>query len=166
MQKHPNDGSNDNPDEFSEFRDKKHVDVEGAENIQVGAEEANRPPAQAMQSHPDAAQPNAGTPHYGHFGDKDAAAAASSAAASDRPAGTNPGGTAAPSTTDPNQRGSTPQNLNPGVVVNQQDAPEEDSRAAFKADDPRYGGGTRNWPTNEPANPTTEGPDPNKDNLL
>jgi len=154
MQKNPNDGSNDNPDEFSELRDASQ-----AENLKSGKESAGQPMNQADIPNPAATQPDAGSPHYGDFGKKH------NELVDDQPAGTNPGGTAAPTTTDPNQQGGAAQNLDTSDVVATQDAPEEDRRAAYAADDPRYGGGTSNWPTNEPANRTTDGVDPS-DNIL
>lgn len=157
MHKNPNDGSNDNPDEFSEFR--KPDENKNVFNLKEGKEVADQP----LQPNPQAAQPDAGTPHYGDFGKQPATAAPAST--EHKPAGTNPGGAAAPDTIDPNQRGSVPQNLDTAGVVNAIGAEDDESRAAWAKDDPRYGSGTRNWPTNEPGNPTTEGPDPNKDNL-
>ena len=80
-------------------------------------------------------------------------------------AGNNPGGAAAPSSADPNQRGSVPQNLDNADVLDHVDDSYAAQRESYRRDDPRYGGGTRNWPTNEPANRTTEGCDPNGDNI-
>ena len=154
MQTNPNDGSNDNPDEFSEFRDPQHPN-----NIKSGEQNADQPMKQAQQPDPAAAQAEAGSPHYGDFGHK------STELVDDQPAGTNPGGTAAPTTEDPNQQGGAAQNLDTADVIAKQDEDEEDRHMAYKADDPRYGGGTSNWPTNEPANRTKEGLKP-EDNIL
>lgn len=101
-----------------------------------------------------------GTPQYGDFGHVETQNSAGNQP--DRHAGTNPGGEAAPSTTDPNQRGSVPQNLNPGEANRVSDDDYEDQREGWAKDDPRYGGGTRNWRTNEPANHST-GAEPETD---
>ena len=55
----------------------------------------------------------------------------------------------------PEQRGSTPQNLDPSEVRHVEDAEYDEQREGWAKDDPRYGGGTRNWATDEPANHTT-----------
>ena len=101
-----------------------------------------------------------GTPQYGDFGHPDAQNSATTQP--DRQAGTNLDGQAAPSTTDPNQRGSVPQNLNPEEANLVKDDSYEDQREGWAKDDPRYGGGTRNWRTNEPANHST-GTEPETD---
>lgn len=117
-----------------------------------------------MQTHPDnhdenttpnpAANTSASTPQYGEFGHAEAAAPTPEQLAS-RPAGTNPGGVAAPSYVEPEQRGSVPQNLDPEAVRDVKNAEYDDQREGWAKDDPRYAGGTRNWPTAEPANQTT-----------
>jgi hypothetical protein len=112
------------------------------ENIERGTHSAN---SGATTGHSD-------TPKYGDFGH---VAGQPTNQQSDRPAGTNPDGEAAPSTADPNQRGSVPQNLNPTEVRNVEDEEYRDQREGWAKDDPRYGGGTRNWATNEPANKST-----------
>ncbi|QNE38573.1 hypothetical protein F1C16_02910 [Hymenobacter sp. NBH84] len=158
MQKHPNDGSNDNPDEFSEFR--KPHENQDVFNLKEGEEVAEQP----LQPNPQAAQPNAGTPGYGDFGKQPHT---TTSGTEHKPAGTNPGGAAAPDTVDPLQRGGVAQNQDPSGVAKAMgdDAQEDESRTSWADDDPRYGSGTRNWHTNEPGNPTTVGPDPNEDNL-
>jgi len=156
MQKNPNDGSNDNPDEFSELR--KSNENNDSFNLKQGEEAADH----GMHPNPQAAQPAAGVPNYGDFGKQPAT---NTATTEHKPAGTNPGGEAAPDTVDPNQRGGVAQNQDPLGVVASIGAEEDESRASWADDDPRYGSGTRNWPTNEPANPTIEGPDPNENNL-
>lgn len=151
MSTHPNDGSNDNPDEFSEFRKPRDTN-----NLKEGKEAAQEAP----HSNPNDSKPAPGTPHYGAFGTQE-----TPSDTEHKPAGTNPGGAAAPDTVDPLQRGGVAQNQDTQEVVNSLDAPEDERRASYADDDPRYGSGTRNWPTNEPANRTTEGSDPNEDNL-
>lgn len=116
-----------------------------------------------MQTHPDnhdenptpnpAATTSARTPQYGEFGHAEAPAPTPEQLAS-RPAGTNPDGVAAPSYVEPAQRGSVPQNLDPEGVRDVKEAEYEDQREGWAKDDPRYGGGTRNWATAEPANKT------------
>ncbi|SHK86946.1 hypothetical protein [Hymenobacter psychrotolerans] len=116
------------------------------ENIQDGTQRAGTAPQAA-------GMPGAtSTPQYGDFGHAPEAAAPR---IESRPAGNNPGGTAAPSYTEPDQRGSVPQNLAPGTVQNVENAEYDEQRAGWAKDDPRYGSGTRNWETEEPANPTT-----------
>jgi hypothetical protein len=117
-----------------------------------------------MQTHPsnqdENTTPNSagttptGTPQYGEFGHADDAALTPEQLAS-RPAGTNPGGVAAPSYVEPEQRGSVPQNLDPQAVRDVKEAEYDEQREGWAKDDPRYAGGTRNWPTAEPANKTT-----------
>ncbi|WP_303310952.1 hypothetical protein [Hymenobacter sp. BT730] len=137
MQKNPNDGSNDNPDEFSELRNNQQPD-----NIRRGTST----PAQSTSgvAGQDASVPNtsATTPSYGEFGAPQNAA----------PVEGVPGGVPAPSTPAPEQRGSAPQNLATGEVKAAHNAESDERRASYKEDDPRYGSGTRNWETREPAN--------------
>lgn len=137
MQKNPNDGSNDNPDEFSEFREKPVPDNLKATAVPLTGGVAGQ----------DASIPNtaATSPAYGEFG------APHANASNDVPAG----GVAAPSVAAPEQRGSAPQNLATDEVKATQQAPGEERREAYKQDDPRYGSGTRNWETSEPANRST-----------
>ncbi|GAA4005137.1 hypothetical protein GCM10022408_16200 [Hymenobacter fastidiosus] len=150
MAHNPNDGSNDNPDEFSEFRKKSTDGDAKAENLREGEKRAADVTAPAPS----------GTPAYGDFGHSP------DNPVTDRAAGTNPGGVAAPSTAAPEQRGGAPQNVDTPAIQATLNASEEDSREAFKADDPRYGGGTRNWETAEPANRTQRSAeDPNENTL-
>jgi len=129
------------------------------ENIRRGTEDANAAASAAGHTAGQgAALPNtsAGTPNYGDFGHADpAGSTAQTDMTSSRPAGNNPGGTAAPSYAEPDQRGSVPQNLDPEAAREVQDAGYEEQREGWAKDDPRYGSGTRNWATNEPANPST-----------
>ena len=115
------------------------------ENIEQGTQRANSAPAEAGVTGASS------TPQYGEFGHAETPAAAAGKHES-RPAGTNPGGVAAPSYTEPDQRGSVPQNLAPDEVRKVADAEYDDQRAGWAKDDPRYGSGTRNWQTEEPAN--------------
>ncbi|WP_139923541.1 hypothetical protein [Hymenobacter sp. DG01] len=97
--------------------------------------------------------PEAGhhTPQYGEFG-KPTEAAATQARQGDS---ITQGGQAAPSVAFPEQRGSVPQNLDPSLAREVADAEYGVQREGWAQDDPRYGGGTRNWATNEPANHST-----------
>ena len=116
-----------------------------------------------MQTHPSdhdenttpapTANTSADTPQYGDFGHAEAPNLTPEQLAS-RPAGTNPGGVAAPSYAEPEQRGSVPQNLDPEGVRDVKEAAYGEQREGWAKDDPRYGGGTRNWATAEPANKT------------
>lgn len=135
MKKHPNDGSNDNPDEFSEFRKDPEAD-----NLRIGEDLAETPQVSSRPQH---------RPAYGDF---DHVAPQEQDAS--ETAGINQGG-AAPSTPHPEQRGDAPQNLNNEAVLTTQQQSTADQREAQKLDDPRYGSGTRNWATNEPANRST-----------
>ncbi|RYU79567.1 hypothetical protein [Hymenobacter persicinus] len=154
MAHNPNDGSNDNPDEFSEFRKDKDATTGNAkaENHREGEKRADAPLTPTPS----------GTPAYGDFGHDPNTRSTTT----DQPAGMNPGGVAAPSTAAPEQRGSAPQNLNPDAVRATQNASEEERREAYKQDDPRYGGGTRNWESEEPANRTRNSAEDPNDNLL
>ncbi|GAA3953564.1 hypothetical protein [Hymenobacter algoricola] len=152
MAHNPNDGSNDNPDEFSEFRTKSTDKDAKAENHVEGEKRAG-------DSAP--AAPS-GTPAYGDFGHEPGAPNATAA----RPTDATPHGVAAPSTAAPEQRGGAPQNLDTAAVRATNNASEEDSREAYKKDDPRYGGGTRNWETDEPANRTEHSAEDANDNTL
>lgn len=150
MQTNPQSAQDDNwaDDEFEHGRT--------PENIERGTQDAKAPTTTGHTAGEGATLPNTsnGTPDYGDFGHADPAGAPSSLTNS-RPAGVNPGGTAAPSYAEPDQRGSVPQNLDPEAARAVQDAGYEEQRAGWAKDDPRYGGGTRNWATNEPANPST-----------
>ncbi|GGF18364.1 hypothetical protein [Hymenobacter cavernae] len=137
----------------------------GAENLKVGRDLGKQDGDAGEGQHPHVAGQDAvpntasDTPHYGTFGvPSDQGEVLGSA-------GNNPHGAAAPSTTDPDQRGSVPQNQDNADVLDHIDDSYNAQRESYRRDDPRYGGGTRNWPTNEPANRTTEGPDPNEDNI-
>ncbi|TGE25272.1 hypothetical protein E5K00_08805 [Hymenobacter aquaticus] len=163
MQNHPNDGSNDNPDEFSEFRKDKNQEPE---NHREGAARAGAS-AENGADMTAAPKPNTstGTPSYGEFGGAAPAAATTGSDVYSHPAGNNPGGIAAPNVTEPDQRGAAPQNRATDTVVASQNDDAESRREAYKEDDPRYGSGTRNWASEEPANRSTGPEDPN-DNAL
>ncbi|WP_426490960.1 hypothetical protein [Hymenobacter sp. 102] len=102
---------------------------------------------------PDSPTPNSNTPQYGEFG-KQTTAEAHQHAQNEH--SVTEGGAVAPPTAFPEQRGSTPQNLDPSAVREVEDSEYFEQREGWAADDPRYAGGTRNWATNEPANQTTE----------
>lgn len=113
-----------------------------------------------MQNTPENSQPtpdqpvpnqNATTPQYGEFGKPDAAQQQAESSQS-----VTEGGQVAPTIAFPEQRGSTPQNLDPALVREVEDSEYLEQREGWAKDDPRYAGGTRNWPSNEPANQTTE----------
>lgn len=95
--------------------------------------------------------PSATTPQYGDFGKP---TEARHQAEDDQ--SVTQGGQVAPTVAFPEQRGSTPQNLDPAMVQEVEDSEYTVQREGWAKDDPRYGGGTRNWSTNEPANQTTE----------
>jgi hypothetical protein len=166
MQNHPNDGSNDNPDEFSEFRKDNN---QSPENHREGAARAGNTPENGADT-PNSPKPNTfatNTPAYGEFGgvsDTETTATTNSGAYS-HPAGNNPGGVAAPNVTEPDQRGAAPQNRATATVINNLNSDDETRREANKEDDPRYGSGTRNWASEEPANRSNGPEDPN-DNAL
>ncbi|MCC2548618.1 hypothetical protein LJY25_19375 [Hymenobacter sp. BT175] len=131
-----------------------------AENHKVGRQLAREDatPSSAGQTAGENARPNTSptTPNYDEFGQAQTGAAWASEA--EAPLGATNSITSAPgapTTPAPGQRGASPQNLAPGAVRMAQDESEENARAAFEADDPRYGSGTRNWATNEPANRST-----------
>ncbi|PJJ59387.1 hypothetical protein [Hymenobacter chitinivorans] len=161
MQNHPNDGSNDNPDEFSEFR---KDDNRMPENHREGAARAGNS-AENGADVPNSPKPNtfaSNTPNYGEFGGvTNNNTTAGTNDVYSHSAGNNPGGVAAPNVTEPDQRGAAPQNRATGTVLNNLDSDDEVRREANKEDDPRYGSGTRNWATNEPANRSTGPEDPN-----
>lgn len=92
------------------------------------------------------------TPQYGEFGKP--ATAETNQPETDQ--SVTQGGQVAPQVAFPEQRGSTPQNLDPAMVQEVSDSEYTEQREGWAKDDPRYAGGTRNWPTNEPANRTTE----------
>ncbi|RSK33918.1 hypothetical protein [Hymenobacter metallilatus] len=113
-----------------------------------------------MQTTPDTSAPTpentpagAGTPQYGDFGKP---TAPESRTRAQQEESVTEGGQVAPPVAFPEQRGSTPQNLEPSTVRQVEDAEYFEQREGWAKDDPRYAGGTRNWPTNEPANHTTE----------
>ena len=89
------------------------------------------------------------TPQYGSFGHPDNPASPTNEGES-----VTNGGESAPSVAFSEQRGSAPQNLDPAAVREVEDAEYDEQREGWAKDDPRYGGGTSNWPTNEPANRT------------
>lgn len=89
------------------------------------------------------------TPKYGEFGHPDSPSQPVSEGES-----ITKGGESAPSVAFTEQRGSAPQNLDPAAVHRAEDAEYDEQREGWAKDDPRYGGGTRNWPTAEPANRT------------
>ena len=154
MANHPNDGSNDNPDEFSELRKKSTDSDAKAENHREGEKRADQP-----------ATPGASTtPAYGDFGHAPDTAPAQSGTPTDQ-SGNFPG-IAAPSTPAPEQRGSAPQNLDTAAVQATHTASEEARREAYAQDDPRYGSGTRNWESAEPANRTEQSSEDPNDNSL
>ncbi|MCB2377890.1 hypothetical protein LGH70_09875 [Hymenobacter sp. BT635] len=162
MQNHPNDGSNDNPDEFSEFRkDKQHNQT--PENHREGAARAGDTAENGTdaQSQPKPNTFGTNTPAYGEFGGGQNAAPAAANDVYSHPAGNNPGGVAAPNITEPDQRGAAPQNRATATAVASQNDDDDVRREANKLDDPRYGSGTRNWATDEPANRSTGPEDPN-----
>ena len=138
---------------------------DSAENHKVGRDLGKKDGDAGEGQHPhtagEDAVPNTAshTPEYGTFG------VAPATTEVQESAGNNPGGTAAPSTPEPSQRGNVAQNQDNADVLDHIDDSYEAQRESYRRDDHRYGGGTSNWPTEEPANPTTEGPDPNKDNL-
>ncbi|SNC66715.1 hypothetical protein SAMN06265337_1705 [Hymenobacter gelipurpurascens] len=98
-----------------------------------------------------APQPTVGhgnkSPQYGEFGHAESA----TNSANDETSQTQ-GGHAAPSIAYPEQRGSAPQNLDPSLAREVADSEYGEQREGWAQDDPRYGGGTRNWATAEPAN--------------
>ena len=143
MQTNPSsdDNNSKDPDDFNTSPNKN------PENIVRGVNDAN-------SGNSGSGSLPVSTPQYGDFGHADSPATVTSQEQS-RPAGTNPGGVAAPSTVEPEQRGSTPQNLDPDAVRKVQNDDYETQREGWAKDDPRYGGGTRNWQTNEPANRST-----------
>ena len=101
---------------------------------------------------PNTASNGHNTPDYGDFGKPENSAVNSGATPDES---VTQGGQAAPSVAFSEQRGSTPQNLDPAEVRHVEDAEYDEQREGWAKDDPRYGGGTRNWPTSEPGNPTT-----------
>ena len=116
-----------------------------AENEKIGAKLAGKPVDQRSTKHSD-------SPNYGDFGHaplSDEEMNGPVAAGANR-------GAAAPNTAAPDQRGSAPQNLNNEAVRATMNDEYGDRREAEKLDDPRYGSGTRNWETAEPANRTQQ----------
>ncbi|OWP62962.1 hypothetical protein CDA63_11290 [Hymenobacter amundsenii] len=97
----------------------------------------------------DPSQVDKDKPNYGDFGHPDNAAQPIKEGES-----VTQGGQSAPSVAFSEQRGSSPQNLDPAAVHKAEDAEYDEQREGWAKDDPRYGGGTRNWATNEPANHT------------
>ncbi|WP_167855058.1 hypothetical protein [Hymenobacter wooponensis] len=90
------------------------------------------------------------SPNYGDFGHAPATGTTASSEQSQ-----TQGGQAAPSIAYPEQRGSAPQNLDPSLAEEVSDSEYQEQREGWAQDDPRYGGGTRNWATAEPANRST-----------
>ncbi|UOG76364.1 hypothetical protein MTX78_07125 [Hymenobacter tibetensis] len=143
MQTNPSssDNTSDNADDFNNAPNKY------PDNLERGVNDPN--------DHSHISNPStSGTPQYGDFGHPESPTASNNQQP-DRRAGANPDGQAAPSTVDPLQRGSVPQNLDPQAADLTKDDSYEDQREGWAKDDPRYGGGTRNWATNEPANHST-----------
>ena len=105
----------------------------------------------------DPSQADSDTPHYGEFGHPENTAKPVKEGES-----VTKGGQSAPSVAFTEQRGSSPQNLNSDAVHKAEDAEYDEQREGWAKDDPRYGGGTRNWATNEPAN-RTDAPAPEGD---
>ncbi|UPL50157.1 hypothetical protein [Hymenobacter sublimis] len=99
-----------------------------------------------------AANSPTGTPQYGEFGKPNQPTEARTTTPTHSGESVTQGGQAAPSVAFPEQRGSVPQNLDPSLVRQVADAEYDEQREGWAQDDPRYGGGTRNWATNEPAN--------------
>jgi hypothetical protein len=116
-----------------------------AENEKIGAELAGKPVDQMATKHSE-------SPNYGDFGHAPLSDEEMNGPVA---AGANHGA-AAPTTPAPDQRGSAPQNLNNEAVRATMNDEYGDRREAAKLDDPRYGSGTRNWETAEPANRTTQ----------
>ncbi|UYZ64767.1 hypothetical protein [Hymenobacter weizhouensis] len=116
-------------------------------------------PVAGQQAGADAAVPNtaSGTPQYGDFGHAPTSATSAQQSTPAQPSfnTSSAEGAAAPSVAFPEQRGSVPQNLDPAGARRVADAEYEEQREGWAKDDPRYGGGTRNWATNEPANRST-----------
>jgi hypothetical protein len=90
------------------------------------------------------------SPNYGDFGHAPATGTTASTEQSQ-----TQGGQAAPSVAYSEQRGSAPQNLDPALAQEVSDSEYQEQRDGWAHDDPRYGGGTRNWATAEPANRST-----------
>jgi hypothetical protein len=99
----------------------------------------------------EAPQPTVGhgqkSPQYGEFGHAPSAHDQQNSEQSQ-----TQGGQAAPSIAYSEQRGSSPQNLDPSLAHEVADSEYQEQREGWAQDDPRYGGGTRNWNTAEPAN--------------
>jgi hypothetical protein len=126
-----------------------------AENEQIGAQLAHDNPINTAgrTAGKNAVPQSSHTPNYGDFGHAPLSDEEMNGPVA---AGTNPGGAAAPSTPAPDQRGAAPQNLAPGAVRATMNDETDERREAAKLDDPRYGSGTRNWETAEPANRTKQ----------
>lgn len=126
-----------------------------AENEKIGTQLAHDNPnhTAGRTAGKNAVPQDSHTPNYGDFGHAPLSDEEMNGPVA---AGTNPGGAAAPSTPAPDQRGSAPQNLAPGAVRATMNDETDDRRDAAKLDDPRYGSGTRNWETAEPANRTKQ----------
>ncbi|SMB91867.1 hypothetical protein SAMN00120144_2478 [Hymenobacter roseosalivarius DSM 11622] len=126
-----------------------------AENEKVGAKLAQENPEHTTgrtAGKNAVPQTSQDTPNYGDFGHaplSDEEMNGPVAAGANR-------GAAASSTPAPDQRGAAPQNLNNEAVRATTNDESDDRREAAKLDDPRYGSGTRNWETAEPANRTTQ----------
>lgn len=127
-----------------------------AENEETGTKLAHSAPelhTEGLPAGENAVAQTSHTPNYGDFGHAPLSDAGLNGSVA---AGTTPRGAAAPSVPAPDQRGAAPQNLNPAAVRATINAETDDRREAEKLDDPRYGSGTRNWETAEPANRTRQ----------
>lgn len=126
-----------------------------AENEKIGAKLAHDNPdhTTGRTAGKNATPQTSHAPNYGDFGHAPLSDEEMNGPVA---AGTNPGGAAAPNTPAPDQRGAAPQNLAPGAVRATMNDEVADRREAAKLDDPRYGSGTRNWETAEPANRTQQ----------
>ncbi|WP_324671566.1 hypothetical protein [Hymenobacter sp. GOD-10R] len=112
------------------------------------------------QSSPDQNNQSADTPQYGEFGNADSAAQPRSTHESNDGSNDNPDefsefrkkrsnltedyGQVSQQADPAEQRGHVEQNQNPEAVAAAQDSDESTRRAAYAADDPRYGSGTSN----------------------
>jgi hypothetical protein len=125
-----------------------------AENEKIGAKLAQADAGSSAQGKPadQRATKHSDSPNYGDFGHAPLSDEEMNGPVA---AGANHGA-AASTTPAADQRGSAPQNLNNEAVRATMNNEYEDRREAAKLDDPRYGSGTRNWETAEPANRTEQ----------
>lgn len=132
--------------------DNEYGDDQQAPNRREGDQ-----PVTGQQAGTTAAMPNTGTgtPNYGEFGHATTAPQQSTTPAQPSFNTSSAQGAAAPPVAFPEQRGSVPQNLDPAGARAASDDVYEEQREGWAKDDPRYGSGTRNWATNEPANRST-----------